>query len=197
MRTRSTLAIALSVGVLSVLGIAGPSSASTTLENRIASQAERAGLSGGEVADLQEQIDEQMAIVPDGKQIAVNQIAWRDGRTVMTLPLPGEKQARAVDESVGALGTANCSPYYTCIYEHASYEGRRLTWKDCAFHDLSDFDFNDKTSSWHNNQSSGTITRVYNWTGSAWSQIWSSTAPSRDSQVDSADNDKADGIRVC
>lgn len=197
MRTRSALAVALSVGVLSVLGTAGPSSASTTLENKIASQAQQAGLDRSEVADLQEEVNEQMDLVPNGEQIAVNQIAWNDGKMVMTLPLPGEKQARAVGESVGVLGTANCSYLWTCIYEHSNYDGRRLTWSDCAFVNLANWSFNDKTSSWHNNQSSGTVTRVYNWTGSAWSQLWSSTAPSRDSLVDASDNDKADGIRVC
>lgn len=197
MRTTTKLAVALSAGALTVIGIAAPTSASTTLERTIAAQAERADLNRSEVAGLQKQIDKQLAVTPGGEQIGVNQVAWRDGKAIMTFPLPGEKQARAVDEPVGTRGTANCSYTWTCLYQHASYEGRRLTWQDCAFVNLSRHDFNDEASSWHNNQTSGTVTKVYNWTGSRWDQIWSSTAPSRDSQVDSADNDKADGIQVC
>ncbi|MGW0775907.1 peptidase inhibitor family I36 protein [Streptomyces sp. NPDC002835] len=197
MHTRTKLAATLFAGALTVLGVTGTTSAATTLDSTIAAQAERAGLSTSEVAGLQKQIDEQLEITPGGEQIGVNQVAWRDGKTIMTFPLPGEKKARAVGEPVTTLGTANCSYTWTCLYEHASYEGRRLTWQDCAFNNLSTWGFNDKASSWHNNQTSGTVTRVYNWTGSSWSQIWSSTAPSRDSYVGSSDNDKADGIRVC
>ncbi len=138
-----------------------------------------------------------MAATPGGEQIGVNQVAWRDGKSVMTFPLPGEKQARAVDEAVGTLGTANCSYEYTCLYEHDDYDGRRLSWADCFFVNLADHNFNDKASSWHNNQTSGTRTNVYNWTGSAFSQIWTSVAPSRDTYVGAADNDKADGIDPC
>jgi hypothetical protein len=196
-RTRTKLAVTLSAGALTVLSVSGPASAATTLDGTITAQAERAGLSRSEVAGLQKQIDEQMALTPGGKQIGVNQVAWRDGKAVMTFPLPGEKQARAVDEPVGTLGSANCSYTWTCLYEHANYDGRRLTWSDCGFVNLSSWNFIDKTSSWHNNQTSGTVTKVYNWTGSSWSQLWSSTAPSKDSYVGSADNDKADGIRVC
>ncbi|MEU6919217.1 peptidase inhibitor family I36 protein [Streptomyces olindensis] len=199
MRTRTKLAVAVSAASLTAVGLAGPTSASasTTLDRTIAAQAERAGLDQREVAALQKQIDRQMAFTPGGEQIGVNQVAWRGGKTIMTFPLPGEKQARAVDEPVGTLGTANCSYTWTCLYEHDDYDGRRLTWQDCAFNNLADYDFNDKASSWHNNQTRGTVTRVYNWTSSGWSQIWSSTAPSRSSYVGNADNDKADGIRVC
>ncbi|MEV6247888.1 peptidase inhibitor family I36 protein [Streptomyces sp. NPDC051742] len=197
MRTRTKLAVALSASALAVFGMAGPTSAAPTLDRTIAAQAERAGLDRSEVAELQRQIDRQMAVTPGGEQIGVNQVAWRGGKAVMTFPLPGEKQARAVDEPVGTLGTANCSYLWTCLYEHDNYDGRRLTWSDCAFVNLSSWDFIDKTSSWHNNQSSGTVTRVYNWTGSSWSQLWASTAPSRSSYVGNTNNDKADGIRVC
>ncbi|WP_257002254.1 peptidase inhibitor family I36 protein [Streptomyces sp. WZ.A104] len=196
MRTRTKLAVTLSASAMAVFGLAGPTSASTSLDSTIATQAEQAGLNQSEVADLQKQIDEQMAITPGGKQIGVNQVSWRDGKAIMTFPLPGEKQARAVGESVGTLGTANCSYLWTCLYEHSNFDGRRLTWSDCAFHDLSTWGFNDKTSSWHNNQSRGTVTRVYNWTGS-WTQLWASSAPAQSSYVGSSNNDKADGIRVC
>ncbi|MGW0232865.1 peptidase inhibitor family I36 protein [Streptomyces sp. NPDC002996] len=197
MRIRTKLAAALSVGVLGVLGLAGPTSAATAIDSTIAAQAERAGLSKSEVADLQKQIDEQMAATPGGKQIGVNQVSWRDGNAVMTWPLPGEKKARAVDEPIGALGSPNCSYAWTCLYEHRDFDGRRLTWSDCAFVNLANWSFNDKTSSWHNNQTSGTQTHVYNWTGSSWSRLWTSTAPSWSSYVGNTNNDKADGLWVC
>ncbi|WP_282697740.1 peptidase inhibitor family I36 protein [Streptomyces sp. CC208A] len=197
MRTRTKLGVTLAACAVATLGTVAPTSASTELERTIATQAREAGLSKSEVAGLQRQIDEQMARTPGGKQIGVNQIAWRGGKAVMTLPLPGEAQARAVNEPLGTLGTPNCSYLWTCLYEHSNYDGRRLTWSDCNFENLANWGFNDKTSSWHNNQSRGTKSYVYNWTGSSWALLWSSTAPSASSYVGSANNDRADGIRVC
>jgi hypothetical protein len=197
MRTRIKIGVTLAAGAVATLGLAAPTSASTELESTIAAQAQKAGLNKSEVAGLQRQIDKQMAKTPGGKQIGVNQVAWRGGKAVMTFPLPGEKQARAVNEPLGTLGTANCSYLWTCLYEHSNFDGRRLTWSDCNFENLANWGFNDQTTSWHNNQSRGTQTHVYNWTGSSWAQLWVSTAPSSSSNVGSANNDKADGLWVC
>lgn len=197
MRRTSALGVALTVCAVATLGPASPASASTELENTIAAQARQAGLTRSEVAELQRRIDEQMERTPGGEQTGVNQIAWRGGKAVMTFPLPGEKKARAVDETLGPLGTPNCSYLWTCLYEHSNFDGRRLTWSDCNFENLANWGFNDQTTSWHNNQSRGTRTHVYNWTGSSWALLWTSTAPSSSSYVGSANNDKADGLRVC
>ncbi len=76
--------------------------------------------------------------------------------------------------------------------------GRKLSFAECGkIQDLSDYDFSDKTSSWRNNQSSGTRTHVYNWNG-LWFGIWTTGgAESWSSDAGAADNDKADGIRAC
>ncbi|MFD9334160.1 peptidase inhibitor family I36 protein [Streptomyces sp. NPDC060028] len=197
MRTSTKFAVALAVGSLAVFSFSGTSSARPALDGTIAAQAAQAGLSGSEVAGLQKQIDEQLAQTPGGKRIGLNQAAWRDGKAVMTWPLPGETKARAVNEPSAALGSPNCSYGWTCLYEHANYDGRRLTWSDCNFENLATWGFNDKATSWHNNQTNGTITTVYNWTGSYWEQLWASTAPSASSNVGSWANDRADGLWVC
>ncbi len=197
MRMRTKLAVTTTAGAMAVLGLAGPTSASATLESKIASEVKQAGLSKSEAAGLQKQIDKQLATTPGGRQIGVNQVAWRGGKAVMTFPLPGEKRARTVNEPVGTLGTPNCSYAWTCLYEHRNFEGRRLTWSDCNFENLANWGFNDKTTSWHNNQTRGTQTHVYNWSGSSWVRLWTSTAPSSSSYVGNANNDKADGLWVC
>lgn len=190
------IAATAAAGILASVGLAGTSSAQSALDQTIAAQAAEAGLSKSEVAALQKQMDQQMALTPGGKQIGVNQVAWRDGKAVMTWPLPGETKARAVNEPAAALGSPNCSYLWTCLYEHDQWNGRRLTWSDCNFEQLSNWGFQDQATSWHNNQSRGTVTRVYNWVGS-WQQLWASTAPSSSSNVGSWANDKADAIRVC
>ncbi len=190
--------VALAAAAMAVMGLAGPTSASTSAQPAFAAQAARAGLDKAEAAGLQRQVDAQLAAVPGGEQTGLNEISWRGGKAVMTFPLPGEKKARAVGEAFAPAGSPNCSYLWTCLYEHANFDGRRLTWSDCDFVNLADWGFNDQTTSWHNNQSSGTQTTVYNWNGvNAWVVLWTSTAPSSSSNVGSANNDKADGLWVC
>ena len=187
-------------GVIAAVGLSAPASGSTQearLGAAVAAEAKQAGLSTAEAAGMQKKVDAQLARTPGAQQTGVNEITSVDGQSVMTLPLPGEKKARGVDEAVGALGTANCAKYYTCLYEHKDFNGRRLAWKDCNFNHLRDWDFTDKTSSYHNNQSRGTKTYVYNWTSSGWSTLWISTAPSSSSYVGNSKNDKADSLTVC
>ncbi|QFU88304.1 hypothetical protein [Amycolatopsis sp. YIM 10] len=133
-----------------------------------------------------------------GVQISPNQVAWRDGKVILTIPLPGEPTARVAGEPVVSLATKNCAYTWTCLYEHRDYGGRRLSFQECGgIQDLSDYDFSDKTTSYHNNQTSGTKTRVYNWTGS-WTQLWTTSgAESASAHVGSEKNDKADGIDAC
>ncbi|MFD7893702.1 peptidase inhibitor family I36 protein [Streptomyces sp. NPDC059743] len=201
MRRITKWSVTLTAAAMAVMGLAGPTSATSaagSLPSTIAAQAAQAGLDKAEAAGLQRQIDAQLSIAPGGKQTGVNEISWRGGRTVMTFPLPGEKKARAVGEAFAPTGTPNCSRLWTCLYEHANFDGRRLTWSDCDFVNLADWGFNDQTTSWHNNQSTGTRTYVYNWNGvNAWVLLWTSTAPSSSSNVGSANNDKADGLQVC
>lgn len=197
MRTSTKFTVALAAGAMAVFGFAGTSSAQSTLDSAIAAQADQAGLSSSEVAGLQKQIDKQLAQTPGGKRISLNQASWRGGKAVMTWPLPGEAKARGVNEPAAALGSPNCSYAWTCLYEHDQYNGRRLTWSDCNFENLANWGFNDQTSSWHNNQTRGTKTHVYNWNGSAWDLLWVSTAPSSSSYVGNYANDKADGLWVC
>ncbi|MFJ6798223.1 hypothetical protein [Streptomyces sp. NPDC091268] len=197
MRTPVKFAAAAAAGVLATLTLSGTSSARSTADASLQAQAARAGLSGSEAAELGARIDRQLALVPGGKRIGLNQAAWRGGKAVMTWPLPGEAKARAVDEPSVALGSPNCAYGWTCLYEHANFDGRRLTWSDCAFENLADWGFSDKTTSWHNNQSGGAVTSVFNWTGSNWEQLWSSAAPASSSYVGSGANDRADGLWVC
>lgn len=46
-----------------------------------------------------------------------------------------------------------CASGWTCLYEHSDGGGRRLIFSDYYWHNLNEYDFNDKTSSWRNRQS--------------------------------------------
>lgn len=158
--------------------------------------------SAGEAAagqGLRAQIEAALDRSPGGRQISANQIAWENGTVVLTFPRPGERAARGADEPVTAKGTANCPYTWTCLYEKESWEGRRLMFTECGYiQDLGDYDFNDKATSWHNNQTKGIRTTVYDWDGNNWDELWTeSRAPSLSSHVSRADDDRADGILAC
>ena len=144
---------------------------------------------------LQQQIDAHIQAY-GGTQTAVNEIRWADG-AVMTWPVPGAKRALSPGEQAQALGVANCSIGWTCLYEHHNFDGRRWTWSDCDDLWLANWGFQDKASSWHNNQTGGARTKVYNHNGSSKTLLWDAPSPARSTYVGDAANDKADSIIVC
>ncbi|PPK63160.1 hypothetical protein V5P93_004096 [Actinokineospora auranticolor] len=113
---------------------------------------------------LQSQVDKHLHDYGAGKQIGVNQIAFDEGRTILTLPLPGERGARAASEPVSALGTANCAYAYACIWSDTNFNGTRLSRTACDLITLA-APFNTSTGSVHNNQTNGTQTVLYNASG--------------------------------
>lgn len=148
--------------------------------------------------DLQQQIDVVLEQAPGGQQISENQVAWQDETVILTIPRVAGQAAHGADEPVTTLGTPNCPYTWTCLYEHANYNGRRLQFSACGYiQDLGAYGFRDKATSWHNNQTRGTRSWVYNWTGS-WTLLWTEGgAPSMSPNVGPGNNDKADGIKAC
>lgn len=156
------------------------------------------GVQGAAGPAVQAQVDGVLAKSPGGTQISGNQVAWNDGKVVLTIPLPGEANARTASDPASTQGTANCPYTWTCLYEHANFDGRRLQFSDCGpVQDLGAYGFSDMATSWHNNQTRNTRTWVYNWTGS-WTQLWvEGGAPASSTNVGAGNNDKADGIKAC
>ncbi|MEV0648934.1 hypothetical protein AB0I28_27145 [Phytomonospora sp. NPDC050363] len=150
-------------------------------------------------SSVQAQIDAVLAQHPDGKQINTNQIAWENGTVILTIPMDGQRAAYGPGEQgVRKDGRPDCPYYWTCVYKDENYNDRRLQFSHCGYiQDLGGYGFNDQTTSWHNNQSGGARTRVYDWRG-AWVQLWATgDAQSWNPNVGKANNDKADGIKAC
>jgi FtsP/CotA-like multicopper oxidase with cupredoxin domain len=131
-----------------------------------------------------------------GVQISANQIAWRNGTVVLTFPVAGSKVAQAPGERATTLGTANCPRSWSCLYADANFGGRRLQFSDCQSEYLPDWGFRDQTSSWHNNQTGGAVSIVYNYVGSTPQEIWRAPVGSS-TYVGDGNNDKADAMRTC
>lgn len=129
-----------------------------------------------------------------GKQISINQIAYDDGKTILTFPLPGERQARAIDEPITPLGTANCSYYYACLYDGTWFDGARLSRSKCERVYLPYYNFGYITSSIHNNQTAGTQTVILN----TYPQVLNANlAPSRVNDVGVGAANQAVYWQVC
>ena len=129
-----------------------------------------------------------------GKRISLNQIAWPEKGAIMTIPLPGEKRARAANQPIDTK--ALCDYKYACLFSDTGYTGRKVSFKKCSFQKLRWFTFTNKTSSWINNQTKGTKATLYYWTGSKVKTMTSLVAEDALSYLYPNDN-RADFIRPC
>ncbi|MET7334954.1 peptidase inhibitor family I36 protein [Nonomuraea sp. NPDC005650] len=142
---------------------------------------------------LQAEVDKHLKDYGGGKQIGINEIAYDDNRLILTLPLPGEKKARSVNEAITPLGVANCSFEYACLWSDTNFNGTRIARFDCATVALA-APFNTSVGSIHNNQTTGTQTILLN----ASRQILnSSMAPSRINDTGVGSRSNARSWTVC
>jgi hypothetical protein len=132
-----------------------------------------------------------------GKQTAVNEVSWQNGRVVMTFPMPGSSRALSVGEQPVTAGTANCPTRYSCLYAAMNFDGRRLQFADCYQQSLRDFGFENQTTSWHSNKPRDVHSRVYDDDSGIRVTLWTSQGGARSSNVGAVKNDRADLILPC
>ncbi|MEU4801946.1 peptidase inhibitor family I36 protein [Actinosynnema sp. NPDC023587] len=131
--------------------------------------------SQAELAALQARVDENLGLYGGGKQIGINQVEYLGGTLLLTLKLPGERSARAVQEPVGTAGVANCQYQWVCLWTDTHFNGDRLAKYACQTITVPQM-FQDNTGSVHNNQTTNTETVLYN---SGWSVLNANLAPTR------------------
>jgi hypothetical protein len=148
------------------------------------------------VAALQQTIDTYIATY-GGKQISTNEVGSDDGAVVTTFPMPGAPIALAPGELAAAPGQPNCPSAWSCLYQDIRFGGIRKAFYRCEFVNLRSIGFGDMTSSWHNNQTYGAISYVYDYHTLAWTSLWGESSPDANPWVGSGLNDRADGIQVC
>lgn len=110
---------------------------------------------------LQAQINERLGDYGGGAQTGINEITYDNGLLILTIPLPGERKARAVNESATPLGVANCPYEFACLWSDTNFNGDRLARAACTTITLA-APFNSSTGSIHNNQTPGTQTLLLN-----------------------------------
>ncbi|MCT9935430.1 peptidase inhibitor family I36 protein [Planotetraspora sp. A-T 1434] len=185
-------------GTLAAISLGGASAASASPVNAYAAQAAAAGLTEQQSHSLQSQVDDQMKrMKPGAVQVSANQIRTADGDALITLPLPGEKVARAINAAEPISAFASCPYKYMCLYDGTGYTGLMMQLYTCKFYNLGDVGLNDRLSSYINNQTPGTAGDFYNWE-EFWAWKFSSAgAYSQQSLLGSPYNNYIDGVYPC
>jgi hypothetical protein len=160
-------------------------------------------------ADAETAVQDDIARVlrssPGAVRTGAYQVSWGGGAVVSTwapaasssVDRGGALGARDADvSSTASLASVGGCPdgttvHWFCFYEHASFGGRMLQFRDCpSTQSLAAYGFANQTTSWVNNRSGVTIT-VYDGSTSG-TVLWREYGRSSGSNVGSWANDRAD-----
>lgn len=142
------------------------------------------------------------------KAVAAELAARKPVRPAPSTPLQGSTMKLAERENVAAGGTLwDCAYQYLCLYQNATFGGYKIRFLQCGFVDLGTISFptggkwNDKVTSYINNQTTNTTSIFYNWNGveRTWDYLFSSSATDYDYNIGTSlgFNDIIDGVHVC
>lgn len=190
--TKRTMALlsgmALAIGVGNGAAVAADQTAPSS-ESVYAAEAGAAGLSARQAGQLQNRVDARLAnLKVPAQQVSYNEIRTTDGSASITLSSPG------------VSADSSCSYTYLCLWAGAKWSGDKLSFFKCEFRDLGDYGFDNRLTSYKNNQSSGTRAKFYNWEGgsSPWVYKFDSHAyHTEDSLANTPWDNMIDGVQVC
>ncbi|MFC7495983.1 MULTISPECIES: hypothetical protein [unclassified Nocardioides] len=134
-----------------------PSRVAATPTAELHDQAVSHGLSPAQAQSLQARVD-RVIDRTGGTQVAINQVAWEGGDTLV--PLPGETRARELSVVPAASTVHGCEYYQFCTYAFSNFTGMVDRMSSCTWH---------YTPRWFgayvNNQTPGTRARFYDYSG--------------------------------
>lgn len=158
------------------------------------------------IASVDPQVEQGAVAAFEGRTIDMSE-GWQGAHTCAVFAAEDVRcysSAEAADKATGydraadplmAQATASelaaiprCASGWLCLYEDKNGGGRRLIFQDATWQNLDDYGFNNKTSSWRNNQGSsdkGYLAGGSN--GAGWNLTLSANAYA--SQMGSKDND--------
>lgn len=97
-------------------------------------------------AELQRQVKLQLRLYPGGVQTAANEVSYDGGGFVITFAQPADARS-----GVAVLGTADCPEDSFCFYDYTDFGYPRGRLSSCGAQDLSQYGWNDRADSQHNN----------------------------------------------
>jgi hypothetical protein len=144
------LAALISVPILGI-ALAAPGAAAAPVSTLpFAHQTQQAGLTKAQAQELQNRVDAYLA-KNGGVQIAANRIEYQ--KAILTLTLPGETFARAIDAPFTAAAPA-CPFYHVCLFSGPSFSGSWITLYYC--NTWAGIPWVGTNGSFDNNQTNGT-----------------------------------------
>lgn len=140
---------------------------------------------------------------PDGVQISQDQIAWNNGKIILTVPSEPQSSIQGANDLSPLASVDGCPSGWYCFYQdinfNAGTSGRRLQFQDCGtgasgglLQKLSDYGFANQTSSWVVNRSLSVVD-VFD---SGGAPLWPEHGNSKSSYVGDGLNDMADAF-IC
>ncbi|WP_406631557.1 hypothetical protein [Amycolatopsis sp. WGS_07] len=186
--------VVLAAGAVAVLAVTMPAAGAAGQEHRLPF-GNPLGLSTSRAAELQGRIDDGLrrATAP-GKQNSQSTIAFENGAVVMGFAVPGIANTYC---PVGGTHPGAGSGWM-CVYDDYFYQGAWLQYYECGRYSFKPYAFEDRTSSWINDQTPGTSGWLYSDSGvGGYEEFAYSTAQAYEPQMDPSVDDKADGIVLC
>lgn len=186
--TRFSRTLVVAVALLVATALGGVAQAATPSEGPSASP------------EVEQRIAELLAANPEATRLDATSVELEPG-AVLTVPDPG---------GAAAVVTSACSYYYLCMWEHVYRGGERLALTECGLYTLTRWnvrpgnDWRDDISSIWNNQTPGTVSSFYDWSGIAYRRIKDLSAGNylqdltRDAAIGGGNlNDRIDQVYVC
>ncbi|WP_067479527.1 peptidase inhibitor family I36 protein [Actinomadura hibisca] len=132
---------------------------------------------------VQEQIDVQLRNYPGGVQTAPNEVSYRGGQVVVTIPA----------NATAGVAADPCAANAYCFYDGRDFTGRKLTFRDCGGTQyLTNYGFGDKTSSWQNKSLHAVY--VYDNATTPPTHMWTEESGAATAVVSTAHYNKADSF---
>lgn len=158
MKLRFSAITALAAVALVLAGMRGVASATTRVHAEpppYAAQAKSLGLTTTQADQLQARVEREVRQT-GGTQVAVNEVRYNGGATVLTLP--GQTRALPLTTNRSARGTLHrCPPGYFCTYTESDYQGNMHELLRCNTYYATPYIW----ESYMNNQTAGVRARFY------------------------------------
>lgn len=151
---RLSLAAGITTVITALTCVAAAAASAVPTDGKFQAQIAANHLSPAQARTLQAHVDRVVART-GGTQVAINQVAWKGGDTLISLP--GESRARELGVAPKAGTVEDCDYYQFCTYGTYDYAEMIDRMSSCTWHITHGWIF----VAYVNNQTPGTRARFY------------------------------------
>jgi hypothetical protein len=189
---RNGLIAAVAVALLTTLGLATSATATSSAPAKPTVPA--VTLTPEQRLELQARVDGYLKDDAGARQISLNQVSYDNGSSIVTVVLPSETKARAINEPITPQGVADCPRPQACVWIGTNFNGdRHNSGNRCGPINLPER-FLNNVGSMQNNLNPGTQARIFNGSGEI---LTASLAPSRINDLGVLNRSRVRSYRTC